>query len=223
MKPIAASLGPAAERLAERAAAEAERGVDVGPFALEPARDPAQLRADAWRQLVPRRLWPVDLERWDAMPEVADPLRGWAADPAGRNLVILGPIGVGKTTAALGACGPRFAAGEGVHFVPWDEAADAMRDELAAGGGRSPVLAELLSVDVLVLDDVGQQALSEWSAGRLYQVLNRRWLDELPSVVTSNVAPENLSDAIGPRSFSRLVGGAVVLRIAGDDRRRARR
>ena len=65
---------------------------------------------------------------------------------------------------------------------------------------------------------------TEWTAERLYALINRRWLEVRPTVCTTNLDPDQLREAVGERVFSRLVGnGAVVLRLTGHDRRRKRR
>jgi DNA replication protein DnaC len=77
-----------------------------------------------------------------------------------------------------------------------------------------------MSVELLLIDDLGTERANEWTGERLYAVVNRRWLADLPTIATSNLEPEQLEEALGERTYSRLVGGALVLRIAGQDRRR---
>lgn len=194
------------------------------------------MRQARWSAIVPQRFHRAQLSDMedaaapDWQPAAAAQLREWAQHPAGRNVVILGPVGTGKTHAAVAAARVRHEQGGDVRFLPVVEMLDMLRP-----GGPEGALYDLADVGTLVLDDVGSERPTEWTAERMYALINRRWMEERPIIATSNlpasrrVAPDGydgatLDEAIGLRTFSRLVGnGAVVLKLTGDDRRRARR
>ncbi len=139
----------------------------------------------------------------------------WSRGAAGRNLIIGGPIGAGKTHAAVVACASaHMDRGMDVRFLPGVE----LMDHLRPGTGGMD-LADIVDVDLLIIDDVDAIRPSEWTDERLYSIINRRWLEELSTVVTANLGPRDLADALGPRVYSRLAGGAVVIAMAGADRR----
>lgn len=171
---------------------------------------------EAWESAVPARFRAARLADF-ADRAGHDDLVDWAQDEARPNLVLLGPVGVGKTRAATAAVRGAFAAGSSLIFAPVGELLDRLdwrRPDSAAW------MAELMAVDLLVVDDLGAERSNEWTGERLYAVINRRWLDELPTVATTNLEPDQLAEALGERTYSRLVGGATVLRLAGPDRRR---
>lgn len=151
-----------------------------------------------------------------------DEARAWAQDPAGRNCVHVGPVGVGKTHAAV-AQARQVVTADGLDV--WIVSAVELLDRLRPGGDDGAA-DRAASVGLLVLDDLGAERPTDWTAERLAAVIDRRWLDQLPIVATSNltVGPEgSLIEALGERSYSRLVGsGAVVIRWQGGDRRRSR-
>lgn len=193
----------------------------MGPEVAEEARMAAavarqQQRAAAWALAVPSRFaWaqPADLAEMSGGSDIAE----WADKPGGRNLVLLGPTGVGKTHAAVAAVRPMFDHGLDLTVLPVVELLDQLRP-----GGPADALADLCGVDLLVMDDLGVERGTEWTAERMYAVVNRRWMEERPTVATSNLAPADLEQAVGPRLFSRLVGNdAVVVQLTGRDRRRA--
>jgi DNA replication protein DnaC len=181
------------------------------------------LRARLWSGSVPSRFCWATIDQFDNpaeadyyQPAAAAELRDWAKSPRGRNLVLLGPVGVGKSHAAVAAVRPQFDRGQEVRFLPVVELLDMLRP-----GGPDGALYDLAGTDLLVLDDVGSERPTEWTAERLYALVNRRWLEERPTVVTSNLAPDTLADTLGERLWSRLVGsGAVAVGMAGPDRRR---
>jgi DNA replication protein DnaC len=73
---------------------------------------------------------------------------------------------------------------------------------------------------VLILDDLGTQNTTPWAAEKLYQILNSRYVEKRPTVVTTNLDLEDLD----PRLRSRLSDIDLVRRVlitAPDFRRTA--
>lgn len=222
-EPVGAGAQLAAEAMAVAGrVAKLHRAI---PEALEPddydtvTGDTLALRRNAtWQRAVPQRFLWADLDQFTDQPAaVQADLAEWAANPDGRNLLLLGPVGVGKTHAAVAAARVQhFDRGMDVRFLPVVELLDLLRP-----GGPEGALYDLADTDLLVLDDLGSERPTEWTAERMYALINRRWLEVRPTVCTTNLEPEPLLAAVGERVFSRLVGnGAVVLRLTGKDRRR---
>lgn len=193
----------------------------------------AMRRSQEWREAIPSRFVDASLDDLGHLPpKLCDELAEWAASPRGRNVLLWGSVGVGKTHAAVALARPaHFERSQDVLFRPVVELLDELRDEFGTEG-RGFAGAEARDVDLLVLDDVGGEKPTDWTAERLYAVINRRWLEERPIVATTNlplterVVPPGydgpvLEDVLGARTFSRLVGnGALVRRLSGPDRRR---
>lgn len=215
-------LGAALAEVRDRLGPQRTTAADVmGPQLAQEAVEAQQALRDrersmAWHAVVPSRfVWaqPADLV------EVAggEDVTAWGDHPGGRNLVLLGPTGVGKTHAAVAAVRPMFNKGLDLLVLPVVEMLDQLRP-----GGPHDALTLMCQVDLLVMDDLGVERGTEWTAERMYAVVNRRWMEERPTVATSNLEPAELEQAVGPRLFSRLVGNdAVVVRLTGRDRRRA--
>ncbi len=60
------------------------------------------------------------------------------------------------------------------------------------------------NVDVLVIDDFGVQADSDWEQRTLYDLIDARYEYERPTIITSNIAPQDLESTFKNRIFSRL-------------------
>ena len=142
----------------------------------------------------------------------------WADHPAGW-LTLIGGTGVGKTHLAAAAANVRLAAGDRVCFAVVPELLDALRASYRDDGEASfeSTLGWLKDADLLVLDDLGAQQATEWADEKLYQLCASRYLQRLPTLVTTNVDPE----ALDPRLASRLLDSkrGLVLQVKAKDYR----
>lgn len=189
---------------------------DIGRWLEQVSADRAR---QAWARQVPEMFVDLDLETLaalDAMtPVVVDALTAWSVDPS-TNLVLAGPVGVGKTGAGLAAVRPSVMAGASFQFWPVTELLAALRPDGVAG--ISKVVA---ATGVLMIDDLGSERGTDWTDEQLFSIVNRRTIDQTPTIVTTNLEPKDLRAAVGERTYSRVVGGATVIRMTGNDRRRA--
>jgi DNA replication protein DnaC len=72
---------------------------------------------------------------------------------------------------------------------------------------------------LLFLDDLGSEKMTEWVEETLYLILNHRYNEVLPTIITSNLTIEQLADRVGDRIASRVVGMCDVVKLEGPDRR----
>lgn len=129
-------------------------------------------------------------ERWDSHASVTydrkvlSELKSLRFIETNRNVVVLGPVGVGKTfvACALGhlACRAQYK----VHF----ERADDMLRRLAQSrfdNSRDRLVLELATVDLLIIDDFALDAMSRDQSRDVYQLVVERH-GRFSTVITSN-------------------------------------
>lgn len=174
---------------------------------------------ETWQRLAPSRFRHAHLDQLD--DQVREAAQAWLAEPH-RNLLLVGNVGAGKTHAALAITRAAITNGHTAVFWPVVELLDALRP---TNDQATDTYERALKRDVLVLDDLGAEKPSDWTAERLFALINRRWLEQRAVIATSNLAVSNgqgpLVDAVGQRVYDRLVQDAVTLRIGGNSRRRA--
>lgn len=88
------------------------------------------------------------------------------------------------------------------------------------------VFMRLIGVDLLVLDDLGKEVPSEWSAGNIFRIIDERWSAHKPVIITSQFSSVTIADRMcdaSPETLdalkSRLRGWCDGEVLDGPDRR----
>jgi DNA replication protein DnaC len=141
----------------------------------------------------------------------------------GPSLLLLGPVGTGKTHESFGAI--RQIAHSGV-AVSWAAitAADLYAElRPKERGNPEAAMARYQKIPLLLLDDLGAAKTSEWTEEITFRVINHRYEHHLATIVTSNLGGAELRNGLGERVASRLREMSRQVALKGEDRRRALR
>ena len=139
------------------------------------------------------------------------------------HLLMLGMPGTGKTH--LG-CAIALAAMNGGKRAWYATARDVIR-EIRSTWNRSSEKTEVqivngfAEVPLLVLDEIGGQVGSDAEIASLFDVLDGRYANQLPSVVISNLGMEDLKAHLGARLIDRLRHHGKVITMTGESHRKA--
>jgi DNA replication protein DnaC len=148
--------------------------------------------------------------------------RGGEQDHPGKGLLLIGREGTGKTHIAVAVLKDVIARGfTGLYWnVPelFLELRRLMNE--SAELTESDLFDEARRADLLVLDDLGAERSSEYVTDRLYVLINGRYGDDMPTIVTTNRGFDELRTQIGPRIFSRICEMCVPLEFPEGDYRR---
>lgn len=80
-------------------------------------------------------------------------------------------------------------------------------------------LPALYDADLVVLDDLGREKVTDWATERLYVLVNERYNRLLPTIVTTNYTAGELVARGYDALVSRLMEGSDLVRIEADDYR----
>lgn len=157
--------------------------------------------------------------------------------PDDENVLIVGPNGTGKTHMMAAMASEALEAAARSHpfdtgetwtdGLRWVDAADIfleLRESFREKSKRSEL--EIVkrftqTYQVLFIDDLFAEKVTEWTLPAICQILRQREQYNRRTVITSNIAPDELAD-VSPRIKS-LLSGYHVVEVSGRDRRESRK
>lgn len=110
----------------------------------------------------------------------ADNRQGW--------LLLVGRYGCGKTHLAAAIANHTIESGVSTLFLTVPDLLDWLR--YAYSGGEMSFeerFEEIRESPMLILDDFGTQNATPWAQEKIFQIMNYRYINKLPTVVTSNM------------------------------------
>ena len=75
----------------------------------------------------------------------------------------------------------------------------------------------MLECDLLILDDLGTEFLSQFVTSMLYNIINTRLLEGRPTIISTNLTFQEISKRYTDRLASRLFGGYEQFEFVGRD------
>jgi DNA replication protein DnaC len=143
----------------------------------------------------------------------------------GQGLYIFGGFGVGKTTISYAIAEELLNNGFSVLVISFLEIILKLKKSLdfANHFDEENFIECLSKIDLLIIDDLGVENVgSKMVAEKIFQIINRRYANMLPTIFNSNVA---ISELVGlgfdPRVVDRIKAmSTVILEIKGESLRK---
>ena len=124
-----------------------------------------------------------------------DEARKFAEEPRSW-LVIVGPVGSGKTHLACAVANYRISRGHPAFYITADELLDHLRAAFSPGSEieYDELFEQIKDSPLLVLDNLNYSATTAWSKGKLDQLLEHRFNSKLPTLVTTSTPVEEFEN-----------------------------
>lgn len=139
-----------------------------------------------------------------------------------KNLLLIGPTGTGKTHISTAIAKTVIELGYEVIYDTVQNIMSAFEeDKFRSGfGPYEPKAAKYLECELLIIDDLGTEFISQFTLSALYNLLNSRMNKSLPTVISTNLDRSSLEKLYEDRIFSRIFGSDTFqLTFDGPDHR----
>ena len=160
---------------------------------------------------------------------------------AGNWLMLVGSFGLGKTHLALAAAKETlkyfanqeikgnmntvYSGRPKVKFISSSEMIQNIRDSYDSDQlDEKSLMDGYKNTSLLVIDDLGTEKASEWQQEKMYIVLDYRYRELLPTIITTNLGVGQLQEHLSERVVERIIeateGGKYLLNFEGKSYRR---
>ncbi len=138
------------------------------------------------------------------------------------SMLFFGRTGLGKTHLSTAIAEAVIARG---YSVQYESAAnifeDFAHDRFKSNYGEKPPRADkYFDADLLIIDDLGAEATTQFSVAALYNLLNTRINAGIPTIINTNMSIDELRSRYDDRITSRLLGEFRPITFVGEDVRR---
>ena len=130
------------------------------------------------------------------------------------NILMSGSTGLGKTHLSLAVANKVM--GKGFNVV-YDSALNVIYNTDKERYNEGDTLQVILDADLLILDDLGTEHETKSSVSTVYNIINTRLVKRKPTVISTNLESNEISQRYGARVRSRLIGNYRQLHFSGND------
>ena len=136
------------------------------------------------------------------------------------NLFFYGTVGTGKSFLSGCIASELLQSGHSVIYFSASGLFDTLARYTFNAGAKealSGFYEDIYSCDLLIIDDLGTEMSNRFTVSQLFVCLNERILRQKSTLISTNLALEDLKNIYSERIFSRITSSYTVLRLTGDD------
>lgn len=123
------------------------------------------------------------------------------------SLLLWGTYGNGKSRLAAAVASGLKQKGKTVVFQSVPELLERIRQTFNKNNTETEqqIMSALLHCDLLILDDIGAEKVTDWVSDALYRIIDGRYRKKLHTMYTSNLKPSELEGKLGGRIYDRIL------------------
>lgn len=143
-------------------------------------------------------------------------------DKDSANILFVGGTGLGKTHLSTAIARAVIEKGfyvvyETASNIFADFESDRFRDRYS---GEEPVATKYMECDLLIIDDLGTEVVTNFTVSCLYNLINTRLNKKLPIILSTNLNSQEIRKQYNDRITSRLFGDFEIKAFKGNDIRK---
>lgn len=185
------------------------------PEERQAVRDTAlRARVEAYRARVPSRFTDASLTDLTPAQDPGGHIRSWWGNGAATLILRSDTPGVGKTHAAYAVGAEAIESGATVAAWSMLDLNDALRP-----GGDPDAYQWAQITDLLIVDDMGRERITDWTLERLQGLLDARWREQRRQLVTTNLDGPAFLARYGQPVVDRIRDASRAVVMPGKSRR----
>ncbi len=140
-----------------------------------------------------------------------------------KNLLLLGNTGLGKTHLSLSIAKEVINKGYSVIYGPSDNILSKIEKEHFSYSAETPYKDSVLNCDLLIIDDLGTEFLTQYTLSTIYNLINNRLISGKATIISTNYSIDDLEKKYTPRVTSRIMGSYITKLLKGNDIRQIKK
>lgn len=133
------------------------------------------------------------------------------------SMLLAGAYGLGKTHLACAVANNLIQQGKKVVFGTPSQLINAVQDSYnrveAWEMTTRQVMDKFTKADLLIIDDLGKDRVTEFGIGRIYEIVDGRYSQGLPMLITTNESSTALVKRLTPKDGDSMTAGAIIDRL----------
>lgn len=134
------------------------------------------------------------------------------------GILLYGGVGIGKTYATACICNELMENGKTTLVMNLGLYLVKIRREWAEA--ENDVLNYVKTCDLLVIDDLGSENVSEFTKEKIFNLIDTRYRANRPMLITTNLTPVEIEKTLGRRIADRIAGTCLEYEVKGESKRK---
>ena len=142
----------------------------------------------------------------------------YSFDTDSPSVLMQGFTGLGKTHLSLAIAGEVIGKGYSVLYNSAQNFfTELQKERFGKTNSNGAFEAMMLECDLLVIDDLGAEFITQFSSSALYNIINTRINTGLPTIISTNLSLVEIENTYTQRISSRIIGEYSILHFEGKD------
>lgn len=158
-------------------------------------------------------------------PRISDAMKKYVENfpefmKEGKGLLLLGPVGTGKSYYAACIANALIDAGYTALMTNFAKIINRLQGSF---DGRQEFINSLNKYSILIIDDLGAERNTEYTAEQIFNIIDNRYRSNKPMIITTNLTDKQLQstdDITRTRIYDRILEKCIPIKVDGASRRK---